>query len=121
MYPFDYGFVPNTLADDGDPLDGMVKKDEPTNPGSDNAARPKGNQDKIDGGEADEKMLCVPADDPRYAEVKSIKDIAPHRLEEIAEFFRTYKNLQKKAVEIGAWHDADEVAPLVDRFVAAAK
>ncbi|MGD1849809.1 MAG: inorganic diphosphatase [Cyanophyceae cyanobacterium] len=121
VYPFDYGFVPNTLADDGDPLDGMVIMDEPTFPGCVIAARPIGYLDMIDGGEADEKMLCVPVDDPRYAEVKSIKDIAPHRLEEIAEFFRTYKNLQKKAVEIGAWHDASEVAPLVDRFVAAAK
>ena len=121
VYPFDYGFVPNTLADDGDPLDGMVIMDEPTFPGCVIAARPIGYLEMIDGGEADEKMLCVPADDPRYADVKDIGDIEQHRLDEIAEFFRTYKNLQKKKVEIGEWKNAAAVAPLVEKFVAAAK
>ena len=53
----------------------------------------------IDGGDRDEKLLCVPAEDPRYNDVKTLSDIAPHRLEEIAEFFRTYKNLEKKVTE----------------------
>jgi inorganic pyrophosphatase len=120
-YPYDYGFVPNTLADDGDPLDGMVLMDEPTFPGCIIAARPIGFLEMIDGGDRDEKMLCVPDKDPRYAHVKSLKDIAPHRLEEIAEFFRTYKNLEKKVTEILGWQDADQVAPLVQKFIQAAK
>ncbi len=120
-YPYDYGFVPNTLADDGDPLDGMVIMDEPTFPGCVIAARPIGMLEMIDGGDRDEKILCVPAEDPRYKEVKSLKDIAPHRLEEIAEFFRTYKNLEKKATEIQGWKDVDAVKPLVEECIKAYK
>jgi inorganic pyrophosphatase len=120
-YPYDYGFVPNTLADDGDPLDGMVIMDEPTFPGCIIAARPIGMLEMIDGGDRDEKILCVPDKDPRYAHVKSIKDIAPHRLEEIAEFFRSYKNLEKKVTEILGWQDVDKVAPLVEKFIRAAQ
>ena len=120
-YPYDYGFVPNTLADDGDPLDGMVMMDEPTFPGCVIAARPIGMLLMVDGGDRDEKILCVPAEDPRYKEVKSLKDIAPHRLEEIAEFFRTYKNLEKKVTEIKGWEDVDAVNPLIEECIKAYK
>ena len=116
-YPYDYGFIPNTLADDGDPLDGMVIMDEPTFPGCVILARPIGMLEMIDGGDRDEKILCVPDKDPSYTKVKSIKDVAPHRLEEIAEFFRTYKNLEKKVTEILGWKDVDQVMPLVEKCV----
>ena len=119
QYPNDYGFVPNTLADDGDPLDGMVIMDEPTFPGCVIAARPIGMLEMIDGGDRDEKILCVPDKDPRYAKVKSLQDIAPHRLDEIAEFFRTYKNLEKKVTEILGWQDVDRVMPLVEKCIKA--
>jgi inorganic pyrophosphatase len=121
QYPFDYGFIPNTLADDGDPLDGLVIMDQPTFPGCVIAARPIGMLEMIDGGDRDEKILCVPAKDPRYAEVKSLKDIPPHRLEEIAEFFRTYKNLEKKTTEILGWQEVEKVQPLLDKCIAAYK
>jgi inorganic pyrophosphatase len=120
VYPFDYGFIPNTLADDGDPLDGLVIMDQPTFPGCVIAARPVGMMEMIDGGDRDEKILCVPDKDPRYAHVKSLKDIPQHRLDEIAEFFQTYKNLEKKSVEILGWKDVDAVMPLVEKFIAAA-
>ncbi|MFM7408787.1 MAG: inorganic diphosphatase [Cuspidothrix sp.] len=120
-YPYDYGFIPNTLADDGDPLDGMVIMDEPTFPGCVIAARPIGYLEMIDGGDRDEKILCVPDKDPRYSHVKSLKDLAPHRLEEIAEFFRSYKNLEKKVTNILGWQDVEQVAPLVEKFIKAAK
>lgn len=120
-YPYDYGFVPNTLADDGDPLDGMVIMDQPTFPGCVIAARPIGMLEMVDGGDRDEKILCVPDKDPRYAHVKSIKDIPQHRLDEIAEFFQTYKNLEKKSVEILGWQDVDAVMPLVEKFIKAAQ
>ncbi|MDE5095144.1 MAG: inorganic diphosphatase [Trichodesmium sp. St11_bin5] len=120
QYPYDYGFVPNTLADDGDPLDGIVIMDEPTFPGCVIPARPIGMLEMIDGGDRDEKILCVPDKDPRYTEVKSLKDVAPHRLEEIAEFFRTYKNLEKKVTEILGWKDVEHVMPLVEKCVKAA-
>jgi inorganic pyrophosphatase len=63
----------------------------------------------------------VPAKDPRYAGVKSLDDVAPHRLDEIAEFFRSYKNLEKKVTEILGWQNVDKVAALVEECLAAAK
>ena len=120
-YPYDYGFIPNTLADDGDPLDGMVIMDEPTFPGCIIPARPIGFLEMIDGGDRDEKILCVPDKDPRYSHVKSLDDIPTHRLDEIAEFFRSYKNLEKKVTEILDWQNVDKVQPLVDKCIAAAK
>jgi inorganic pyrophosphatase len=119
QYPYDYGFVPNTLADDGDPLDGMVIIDEPTFPGCIIAARPIGMLEMIDGGDRDEKILCVPDKDPRYKDIRSIKDLPAHRLEEIAEFFRSYKNLEKKVTEIRGWLDVDHVMPLVEQCIKA--
>ncbi|MBE9228890.1 inorganic diphosphatase [Phormidium sp. LEGE 05292] len=121
QYPYDYGFVPNTLADDGDPLDGMVIMDQPTFPGCVIAARPIGMLEMVDGGDRDEKILCVPDKDPRYANVKSLKDIQQHRLDEIAEFFQSYKNLEKKEVKILGWQDVDKVMPLVEECVKAYK
>nr|CAC81009.2 soluble inorganic pyrophosphatase [Nostoc sp. PCC 7120 = FACHB-418] len=118
-YPYDYGFVPNTLADDGDPLDGMVIIDEPTFPGCVIAARPIGFLEMIDGGDRDEKILAVPDKDPRYAHRKSLNDVAPHRLDEIAEFFRSYKNLEKKVTQSVGWQDVDQVKALVDHPVKA--
>lgn len=119
QYPYDYGFVPNTLADDGDPLDGMVMIEEPTFPGCIIAARPIGMLEMIDGGDRDEKILCVPDKDPRYAHIKSLQDVAPHRLAEIAEFFKTYKNLEKKVTEIRGWQDVEQVLPLVKKCIEA--
>ena len=95
--------------------------DEPTFTGCVIAARPIGMLEMVDGGDRDEKILCVPAEDPRYEQVKSLKDVAPHRLEEIAEFFRTYKNLEKKETKILGWKDIDQVAPLVEQCVKAYK
>ncbi|MEL6902629.1 MAG: inorganic diphosphatase [Cyanobacteria bacterium J06606_4] len=120
QYPYDYGFIPNTLADDGDPLDGMVMMDQPTFPGCVIAARPIGMMEMIDGGDRDEKILCVPAEDPRFDNVKTLDDIEQHRLDEIAEFFASYKNLEKKEVEILGWKNLDQVQPLVDQCIKAA-
>jgi inorganic pyrophosphatase len=99
----------------------MVIMDQPTFPGCVIAARPVGMLEMIDGGDRDEKILCVPDKDPRYFYVKSLKDIAQHRLDEIAEFFRTYKNLEKKVTEILGWRDVDAVFPLVEQCIKAYK
>ncbi|NJL83298.1 MAG: inorganic diphosphatase [Chloroflexaceae bacterium] len=120
QYPYDYGFIPNTLADDGDPLDGMVLIDQPTFPGCIIAARPIGMLEMIDGGDRDEKLLCVPDKDPRFKQVFSLQDLAQHRLDEIAEFFGTYKRLEKKAVEILGWKDVEAVMALVEQCIQAA-
>lgn len=120
-YPGDYGFVPNTLADDGDPLDGLVLMDDPTFVGCLIAARPVGVLGMIDGGEGDSKILCVPAKDPRYAGIKDIGDIAQHRLDEIAEFFATYKHLEKKVTEITGWEGVAKAQAMIDQSVEAYK
>jgi len=120
QYPYDYGFIPNTLADDGDPLDGLVLMDQPTFPGCVIVARPLGMLEMIDGGDRDEKLLCVPAKDPRYAPVQSLDNVSTHRLDEIAEFFRTYKNLENKTTEILGWKGINDVMLLLERCARAA-
>ena len=119
-YPFDYGFVPNTLAEDGAPLDAMVIMQEPTFAGCLIAARPIGILDMVDCGAHDGKLLCVPAADPRQRAIRSIRQIAPNQLEEVAEFFRTYKSLEGRVIEITGWLDADAVPAQLDHCNAAA-
>jgi inorganic pyrophosphatase len=102
-YPFDYGFVPQTLWDDGDALDVVLLTTHPLAPGILVAARPIGIMHMIDGGEADEKIIAVAESDPRYAEVKDITDANQHVLKEISHFFATYKQIQKKEVIVGAF------------------
>ncbi|MCP9849335.1 inorganic diphosphatase [Cyanobium sp. Morenito 9A2] len=119
-YPFDYGFVPNTLAEDGAPLDAMVIMEEPTFAGCLIAARPIGVLDMIDSGLPDGKLLCVPAADPRQDSIRSIRQIAPNQLEEVAEFFRIYKNLEGRTTTILGWQDADRVGALLERCIEAA-
>ena len=105
-YPANYGFVPQTLWDDGDPLDVLVLGAEPLVPGCLVEARPIGVLDMVDGGEGDAKVLAVPAADPRWKNTNDIADLEPHALEEIKHFFTVYKDLQKKKVEVGEWRDA---------------
>ena len=114
-YPGDYGFIPSTLGDDGDPLDVIVLVDRPSFPGCLMEVRPIGALMMVDGGEGDEKILCVGTKNPRYTEVTEYTQILPHVLMEIAEFFATYKNLEKKRVEIGGWKDAAAARELVTR------
>ncbi|MDX2272511.1 MAG: inorganic diphosphatase [Cyanobacteriota bacterium] len=113
QYPYDYGFIPNTLAGDGDPLDGMVMMDQPTFPGCVITVRPLGMLMMIDGGDPDEKLLCVPVKDPRYKDVLKLEDVAQHRLDEIAEFFATYKRLEKKVTEIQGWKGLEETQAVI--------
>ncbi|QNI59322.1 inorganic pyrophosphatase [Synechococcus sp. BIOS-U3-1] len=119
-YPFDYGFIPNTLAEDGSPLDAMVIMAEPTFAGCLIQARPIGVLDMHDMGHYDGKILCVPVADPRQQGIQSIHQIAPSQLEDVAEFFRTYKNMEGRVTEIGGWRDVDAVQPLLDTCVQAA-
>ena len=100
-YPFDYGFVPQTLWDDGDALDVVVLTTYPLTPGTLVEARPIGILHMTDGGEADEKVIAVAVGDPRYAHVDDIAAANPHVLKEITHFFATYKQIQKKEVVVG--------------------
>lgn len=99
-FPIDYGFVPQTLWDDGDALDVVLLTTYPLFPGVLVRARPVAVINMIDSGDSDAKIIAVPVDDPRWAEVKDIKDINPHTLKEIEHFYLTYKNLQNKVVTI---------------------
>ncbi len=121
FYPADYGYIPGTLGDDGDPLDALVLVTNATFPGTLIEARVLGYLGMIDGGQGDEKLLCVPTCDPRFKHVNSIKDVSPHLLDEIAHFFRTYKDLEKKKVEIQDWHDAKAAYAVVEKAVKNAK
>ncbi len=118
-YPFDYGFIPNTLAEDGAPLDAMVIMQEPTFAGCLIKARPIGVLDMHDSGAYDGKLLCIPIADPRQLEITSIKQISPSQLEDVAEFFRTYKSLEGRVVEIEGWKDFEAVQPLLESCIKA--
>ena len=118
-YPFDYGFIPNTLAEDGAPLDAMVIMEEPTFAGCLIQARPIGVLDMHDSGAYDGKLLCVPIADPRQRDINSIRQIASNQLEDVAEFFRTYKSLEGRVIIIDGWRDAEAVQDLLDRCIAA--
>lgn len=102
-YPTNYGFVPQTLWDDGDPLDVLVLAHEPLIPGSIVEVRPIGQLPMKDGGEDDIKILSVPTEDPRWNNTKDISDLESHLLKEIKHFFEVYKGLQEKEVVVGDW------------------
>ena len=99
-FPTDYGFVPQTLWEDNDPLDVVVLSSFDLSPGILVKVRLVGMIDMIDSGESDVKIIGVPAEDPRWSHVKDIEDVNQHTLREVSHFFRTYKDLQDKVVEI---------------------
>ncbi|MCR4276486.1 MAG: inorganic diphosphatase, partial [Candidatus Parcubacteria bacterium] len=114
-YPFDYGFVPQTLWDDNDALDVVVLTTYPLAPSILVPARPIGIMHMTDGGEADEKIIAVASGDPRYSEVKDIKDANQHVLKEIAHFFATYKQIQKKEVVVGEFEGKEAALAAFER------
>ena len=110
-YPFDYGFTPQTLWDDGDALDVIVLTTYPLNVGILVRVRPVAIMEMIDGGESDWKVIGVPIDDKRWDDVKDIQDINKHTLKEIKHFFETYKELKKDKkdeVKAGPFHGQKE-------------
>ncbi len=105
-YPGDYGFVPATLGEDGDPLDALVLVTFPTYPGTLIESRPIGVLEMIDSGQNDAKVLCVPVHDIRYADTHDINDVPEPVRNEIAHFFQVYKELEGKHVQVVGWNDA---------------
>ncbi|HYD03476.1 MAG TPA: inorganic diphosphatase [Alphaproteobacteria bacterium] len=99
-YPGDYGFMPQTLWDDGDPLDVIVISSHPVYPMTIASVRPIGVIHMEDGGEGDDKIIAVYHDDPKYKDYKDLNDASSHVIDEITHFFETYKLLQKKSVKI---------------------
>jgi inorganic pyrophosphatase len=105
-YPVDYGFIPKTLAEDGDPLDIMVLLDEPTFPGCSIIVRPVGLFWMSDEAGPDAKILALPARDPRFADITELRHVPEHLLAEIRHFFEVYKELEPgKGTDIRGWQD----------------
>lgn len=113
-FPFEYGFVPQTLWDDGDALDVVVLSTYPLFPGALVRVRPVGLMNMLDTGESDDKVIAVPTEDPRFDGIKDIKDINPHTLKEIQHFFETYK-LKKDRVTVSGFLGAEEAKAAFDR------
>ena len=115
-YPCNYGFVPHTLSDDGDPIDAAVVGQIPVIPGVVIRSRPVGVLMMEDESGVDEKILCVPVDDlhPFYTNVSSYRDLRPILIEQIAHFFEHYKDLEKgKWVKVQRWGEAEEAKQLI--------
>jgi len=114
-FPVEYGFVPQTLWDDGDALDAILLSTYPFTTGVMVKARPVAVVKMIDGGENDYKVIGVPVGDPRFNNVKDVADVNPHTLREIQHFFETYKGLQNKVVTIEGIGTAAEARDAFER------
>ena len=112
-YPCEYGFIENTLSDDGDPLDILVLSSSKTFPGCIIESRVLGYLDIIDDGDGDQKVISVVNNDPRWNHIQKLEDLPEHTIMEIKEFFKTYKHLQGIKVEIGELHDLEETKQLI--------
>lgn len=97
-YPVEYGFIPQTLWEDGDAVDVLLLATYPIHPGILVAARPVALMEMIDGGESDDKIICVPCDDVRWEDVQDLNDLNKHTLREIQHFFENIKKLKSKPV-----------------------
>jgi inorganic pyrophosphatase len=112
-YPGDYGFVPGTLADDGDPLDVLTLMSEPSFTGCMIEVRPLGVLDLVDSSEKDQKILAVPTSSPRYGEIHTVDQVWPHLRREIEHFFTIYKELEGKETRIDGWRGPAEARKLI--------
>jgi len=115
-YPCNYGFIPHTLSDDGDPIDAAVLGQIPVQPGVIIPSRPIGVLIMEDESGIDEKLLCVPLDDlhPYYGNIASYRDLRPVLLDQISHFFEHYKDLEPdKWVKVQGWGEAEEALDLI--------
>jgi inorganic pyrophosphatase len=112
-YPGDYGFIPGTLSEDGDPLDVIVLVDEPSFTGCLMEVRPVGILHMIDEKEKDQKVLAVPNRNPRFDSIHTIDQVFPHSLKEIEYFFSIYKELQGVKTQIKGWGNPPEARKMI--------
>ena len=117
-YPGDYGFIPRTLHEDGDPLDVLVLVKEETFPGCMIDVRPLGVLRMLDRGEPDDKILAVALRDPYYEEFFDIADVPQHLLKEVEYFFSTYKDLEGKRAQITGWEKSERAARVITESIA---
>lgn len=114
-YPADYGFIPETYADDDDPLDAMALVSEPTFPGCLITIKPVGLFVMQDQGKEDLKILGVPVGDPVWRDVEDLEDLPRHLLSELEHFFAIYKDLEGKKTAVEGWQGAPEAHSAIER------
>lgn len=105
-YEWDYGLIPQTLGGDGDPLDGIIIIDQPSSPGVIIPVRPVGIMHMVDDGKEDDKIVCVPADDPDTKDVKDVSDLPKENLEKMKKWFENYKTAEGKEVSVSGFEGA---------------
>lgn len=116
-YPANYGFIPRTLADDGDPMDVLVLSSEPLLPMSLVRCYPIGVITMVDNGKRDEKIIAIPFNDPTYNNYKSITELPGHIFEEMQHFFRVYKELENKPTSVSEVDDHEVAIEVVQKSI----
>ena len=114
VYPLDYGMIPETLAEDGDPLDAMVAVSEPTFPGCVIPVKPIALFKMRDDKGIDDKIICVPLQDPNWNHCETLEDLPEQLRDEISHFFEVYKTLEDKEVEVYGWHSREDAISVID-------
>lgn len=114
-YPANYGFIPQTYAEDDDPLDVLVLCQEPVAPLTLVRARAIGVMTMLDSGKRDHKILAVALDDPEYSSFREAGELPAHRLALVRRFFQDYKTLEGKAVEVEEVQPAAAALPVIER------
>lgn len=116
-YPANYGFIPRTLADDGDPLDVLILCSETIDPLTLVNCYPIGMITMIDSGSNDEKIIAIPKDDPTYNRYKDITELSPHTAEEMIHFFSVYKMLENKSTKVDDIKPRDEAVKIIAQCI----
>ena len=120
-YPANYGFIPRTFADDGDPLDVLVLCNEPIQPMTLVRVYPIGVMRMLDDGHIDDKIIAIPFSDPSYNNIRSIDELPGHVFDEIMHFFKVYKQLENKQTDVKELYDRETaekiVAEAIDGYV----
>lgn len=116
-FPFDYGFAPQTLWEDGDALDVVVLATYPIHPGIMLVVRPVAILHMTDSGDSDDKIVAVPIKDPRWEYAKDLKDINPYTIKEFKHFFETYKSIENKIVTIDGVEGKDKALEAIEKSI----
>jgi len=114
VYPLDYGMIPRTLAEDGDPLDAMVAVSEATFPGCVIPVKPIALFKMRDEKGVDDKVICVPLQDPNWNECEKLDDLPAQLQDEVSHFFSIYKTLEAKTVEVDGWFPREDALAVIE-------
>ncbi|MDE3135342.1 MAG: inorganic diphosphatase [Acidobacteriota bacterium] len=112
-YPGDYGFIPGTVAEDGDPMDVLAMVDDPSFTGCLIDVRPIGILDMSDENGTDQKIIAVPEANPRFAQIHTVDQLPPHVRRELEHFFTIYKELEGKRTELRGWRGPKEAREVI--------